>query len=79
MFTSYVKAIQSNLEKLVEDGTDARAIKVTRGMLSDMIYEEYKYVLSVASGGTMEAMISVTASRLGVDRSAVIAAIPVSY
>ena len=79
MFTSYVKAIQSNLEKLVEDGTDARAIEATRGMLSDMIYEEYKYVLSVASGGTMEAMISVTAARLGVDRSAVIAAIPVSY
>jgi hypothetical protein len=35
--------------------------------------------LSVASGGTMDALITVTASRLGVDRSAVIAAIPVSY
>jgi ribulose 1,5-bisphosphate carboxylase large subunit-like protein len=79
MFTSYVKAIQSNLETLIADGTDARAIEATKGMLSDMIYEEYKYVLSVASGGTMEAMISVTAGRLGVDRSAVIAAIPVSY
>ena len=79
MFANYVKSIQSNLEKLVEDGTDDRAIAVTKGMLSDMIYEEYKYVLSVASGGTMEAMISVTAGRLGVDRSAVIAAIPVSY
>jgi hypothetical protein len=79
MFANYVKSIQSNLEKLVEDGTDDRAIAVTKGMLSDMIYEEYKYVLSVASGGTMEAMISVTAGRLGVDRSAVINAIPVSY
>ena len=79
MFTNYVKAIQSNLDALIADGTDARAIDVTRGMLSDMIYEEYKYVLSIASAGTMDALISVTASRLGVDRSAVIAAIPVSY
>lgn len=78
MFANYVKAIQSNLEKLIEDGTDDRAIEVTKGMLSDMIYQEYKYVLSVASGGTMDAMISVTASRLGVDRKDVIAAIPVS-
>jgi ribulose 1,5-bisphosphate carboxylase large subunit-like protein len=78
MFANYVKAIQSNLEKLVEDGTDTRAIETTKGMLSDMIYQEYKYVLSVASGGTMDAMISVTASRLGVDRKDVIAAIPVS-
>jgi hypothetical protein len=79
MFANYVKAIQSNLDALIADGTDARAINVTRGMLSDMIYEEYKYVLSVASAGTMDALITVTAGRLGVDRSAVIAAIPVSY
>lgn len=78
MFANYVKAVQNNLEKLIEDGTDNRAIEVTKGMLSDMIYQEYKYVLSVASGGTMDAMISVTASRLGVDRKDVIAAIPVS-
>ena len=79
MFANYVKAIQSNLEKLVEDGTDDRAIEATRGMLSDMIYQEYKYVNSVASGGTMDALISVTASRLGVDRAMVKDAIPVSY
>lgn len=78
MFANYVKAIQSNLEKLIEDGTDDRAIAVTKGMLSDMIYQEYKYVLSVASGGTMDAMISVTAGRLGIDRRMVIDAIPVS-
>jgi hypothetical protein len=79
MFANYVEAIQSNLNALVADGTDARAIAVTRGMLSDMIYEEYKYVLSIASGGTMDALITVTAGRLGVDRKNVIAAIPVSY
>jgi hypothetical protein len=79
MFANYVKAIQSNLDALIEDGTDARAVDATRGMLSDMIYEEYKYVHSIASGGTMDALISVTANRLGVDRGAVIAAIPVSY
>jgi hypothetical protein len=79
MFANYVKAIQSNLDALIADGTDTRAIAVTKGMLSDMIYEEYKYVLSVASAGTMDALITVTAGRLDVDRSAVIAAIPVSY
>lgn len=79
MFANYVKAIQSNLDALIADGTDTRAIEVTKGMLSDMIYEEYKYVLSVASAGTMDALITVTAGRLGVDRSDVIAAIPVSY
>lgn len=78
MFANYVKAIQSNLDKLVEDGTDACAIEATRGMLSDMIYEEYKYVLNIASGGSMDSLITVTAGRLGVDRGAVIAAIPVS-
>jgi hypothetical protein len=79
MFANYVKVIQSNLDALIADGTDTRAIAVTKGMLSDMIYEEYKYVLSVASAGTMDALITVTAGRLGVDRSAVIAAIPISY
>ena len=79
MFANYVKAIQSNLERLIADGTDARAIAATQGMLADMIYEEYKYVLSIASGGTMDALISVTASRLGVDRQMVVDAIPVSY
>lgn len=79
MFANYVKAIQSNLDALIADGTDTRAIEVTKGMLSDMIYEEYKYVLSVASAGTMDALITVTAGRLGVDCSDVIAAIPVSY
>jgi hypothetical protein len=78
MYANYVKAIQSNLEKLIADGTDAPAIAATRGMLSDMIYEEYKYVLSVASGSTMDALISVTAGRLGVDRTMVKNAIPVS-
>ena len=78
MFANYVKAVQSNLEKLIADGTDARAIEVTKGMLSDMIYQEYKYVLSVASGGTMDALITVTAGRLGIDRNMVKNAIPVS-
>jgi ribulose 1,5-bisphosphate carboxylase large subunit-like protein len=78
MFANYVKAVQSNLDKLIADGTDARAIEVTKSMLSDMIYQEYKYVLSVASGGTMDALITVTAGRLGIDRAMVKNAIPVS-
>lgn len=79
MFASYVKAIQSNLEKLVADGTDARAIVATELMLKDMIYEEYKVVLGQVSGTTMDALISVTASRLGVDRRLVVDSIPVSH
>ncbi len=65
MFASYVNAVRSNLANLIADGTDARAIEVTRGMLKQFIYEEFKAVNAVAEIATFGDVVAATAQRLG--------------
>ena len=64
MFAGYVNAVRSNLAKLIDDGTDARAIEVTRGMLAKFIYEEFKVVNAAAELATFKDVIAITAKRL---------------
>lgn len=65
MFANYVNAVRSNLADLIADGTDARAIEVTRGMLKQFIYEEFKAVNATAEIATFGDVVAVTAQRLG--------------
>lgn len=65
MFASYVNAVRSNLANLIANSTDARAIEVTRVMLKQFIYEEFKVVNAAAEVATFKDVIAVTAKRLG--------------
>jgi hypothetical protein len=75
MFASYVNAVRSNLADLIADGTDARAIEVTRVMLKQFIYEEFKVVNAVAEIATFGDVVAATAQRLGTTADEVAAAV----
>ena len=75
MFASYVNAVRSNLAQLVADGDDIRAIEVTRGMLADFIFEEFKVVNRTAEVATFADVVAATAARLNTTCAEVEAAI----
>ena len=75
MFASYVNAVRSNLADLIADGTDARAIEVTRVMLKQFIYEEFKVVNAAAELATFKDVVAFTAKQLGTTADEVAAAV----